>query len=318
MAWVAFGVDVGGTTIKIGLFDQAGACLNETRIPTRTADAGKAILSDIANAVREMKAAFDGQIAEHDYAGIGMGLPGPVDADGVVDGCVNLGWDGKKDAARELSVLTGMPVVAGNDANVAALGEMWLGGGKGYQDVVMVTLGTGVGGGMVLGGRLVPGAHGAAGEIGHIHVKDGETDTCNCGGHGCLEQYAGAPGIIRETRRYLAAHPDAQTTLRNQTLDAKGIFDAAKAGDPVGMAIATATGEKLGRALATIACVVDPGIFVIGGGIAAAGDILLDPVKEAYQQTAFHACKDTPFTFAKLGNRAGMVGCVKLLMDAQH
>lgn len=308
MAWHAFGIDVGGTAIKLGVFDKNGSSLYQTSLPTRTDNGGAQILDDIADAVNAVK--------KTDAAGIGIGLPGPVENAAVVNGCVNLGWQSRVDVAGILSGKTGLPVVCGNDANVAALGEMWLGGGKGHQNVMMVTLGTGVGGGLVLDGKIAPGAHGAAGEIGHIQVKADETTPCTCGNFGCLEQYASATGIVNETRRYLAAHPDEKTCLRDDaSLDARQVFDAAKAGDPVGQIIAESTGAKLGRALATVACVTDPGIFVIGGGVAAAGDILLDPVKKAYRKTAFHACRDTAFSFAKLGNSAGMTGCVKLLLN---
>ena len=179
-----FGVDIGGTTCKIGLFDMSGVIVEKWEIPTNTENNGAAILDDVAAAV--LGKMEEKQISKEDVQGIGLGVPGPVGADGTVHKCVNLGW-GVINVERLLSEKTGLLVKAGNDANVAALGEMWQGGGKGHEDVVMVTLGTGVGGGIIIGGKMVSGFHGAGGEIGHIKVQEDETDTCGCGKKGCLE-----------------------------------------------------------------------------------------------------------------------------------
>lgn len=206
----AFGVDIGGTTIKLGLFTTNATLLETWEIPTRTEDDGKHILTDIADAISTKMERQN--ISPKDVEGIGMGVPGPVSSDGTVLKCVNLGWD-VFNVEHRLSVLSGMRVKAGNDANVAALGEMWQGGGKGYQDLVMVTLGTGVGGGVIIGGHILPGASGAAGEIGHIPMVDDEGEYCGCGKKGCLEQYTSANGIVRIIRRYFAAHPQAESSL---------------------------------------------------------------------------------------------------------
>ena len=191
------GVDVGGTSVKLGLFQITGELLKKWEIPTRKEEQGKYIIGDVADSIRQVLA---GEIAGEsisfkDIAGVGMGVPGPVMPDGYVEVCVNLGWKDKY-PARELSdALEGVPVGCGNDANVAALGEMWQGGGKGHSDIVMITLGTGVGGGVIMDEKIVTGRHGLAGEVGHIHVREDETEHCNCGGVGCLEQVASATGI---------------------------------------------------------------------------------------------------------------------------
>ena len=307
-----FGVDIGGTTIKMGFFETDGKLLDKWEIKTNTENKGENILSDIAKAV-DNKLAQEG-ISKDDVQGIGVGVPGPVNSKGVVNRCVNLGW-GVLDVAAELSSLTSLEVKAGNDANVAALGEMWKGGAEGSSDVIMVTLGTGVGGGIIVDGKIVAGANGAGGEIGHITVNKDEIEACNCGQYGCLEQYASATGIVRMAKRKLAKTDDA-TTLRNtEDLTAKLIFDEAKAGDAVAMGLVDELGEILGSTLSNIACVSNPEVIVIGGGVSKAGDILIDTIKKHFVESCFHVCHDTRFELASLGNDAGIYGCMKLMLD---
>ena len=300
-----FGVDIGGTTVKIGLFSVDGELLDKWEITTRTDDGGAYILSDIAKSIDE-KLEEKG-IAKEEVKGIGMGVPGPVREDGTVIKCVNLGW-GIFNAAEELSGLTGLPVKAGNDANMAALGEYWQGGGKDYNNVVMVTLGTGVGGGIILDGKMIAGVNGAGGEIGHMTIDLDESDVCNCGKKGCLEQYASATGIVRLANRALQASDKPSKLREVKYISAKEIFDAAKNGDNLALDLVEEHGRRLGYALANIACVIDPEVFVIGGGVSRAGDILLDATKKYFQEFAFHACKTTQFELARLGNDAGMYG----------
>ncbi len=308
----AFGVDIGGTTIKMGLFRTNGELLEVWEIPTRTPEGKERILLDI-------KEGIDGKLAEKgidakDLEGIGLGVPGPVSPDGTVLKCVNLKWD-VFNIEEELSALTGQKVKAGNDANVAALGEMWMGGGKGYSDVVMVTLGTGVGGGVIIGGKILAGINGAAGEIGHIPMNDEETDVCGCGKRGCLEQYASATGVVRLTKKYLAENPDTETSLRAvENVSAKDLFDAAKAGDSAALAVVDQFGRMLGKGLAQVACVTNPEAFVIGGGMSRAGEILMDAANKYYKEYAFHAAKETAFKPALLGNNAGIYGGVKMVL----
>lgn len=310
----AFGVDVGGTTCKIGLFETSGRLVDKWEIKTNTEHGGASILPDVAASVGAKLA--ERGIGNDEVQGIGIGVPGPVREDGVVSLCVNLGWR-EVAVAKELQALTGFAVRAGNDANVAALGEMWQGGAKGCKNIVMVTLGTGVGGGVIVRGRIVPGFDGAGGEIGHITVCHGETEACNCGRYGCLEQYVSATGIVRVTGRRLESTDDA-TVLREidrEALTAKDVFDAAKAGDAVALDVVDEVCEILGAALSNIACVVDPEIIVIGGGVSKAGEILTDGIRTHFAAHAFSSCKNTKFALAGLGNDAGMYGGVQMLLE---
>lgn len=310
MKQYGFGVDIGGTTCKIGLFEMSGSLLEKWEIPTNTENGGAAILDDVAEAVLgKMK---QKKLTEADVQGIGLGVPGPVGRDGTVFRCVNLGWD-VINVEKELGGKTGLCVKAGNDANVAALGEMWQGGSRGHENVVMVTLGTGVGGGIIIDGKIVSGFHGAGGEIGHIKMKDQESGTCGCGGHGCLEQYASATGIVRLAKERLACKDTDSELSSVEDLTAKAVFDAARDGDETAKELVDELCTMLGTALANIAAVVDPEIFVIGGGVSRAGEILLNGIREHYEEKAFHACRTTEIALATLGNDAGMYGCVRLL-----
>ncbi len=305
-----FGVDVGGTTIKMGLFDVDGNVLDKWEIVTRTENHGENVLPDIAKAVTDKMT--EKAIAKDEVAGVGVGVPGPVDSKGIVHRCVNLGWD-EFNVNDKLSELVGMPVMAGNDANVAALGEMWKGGGQGHDDLVVVTLGTGVGGGIIINGKMLTGANGSGGEIGHIHVQDGEPETCGCGNNGCLEQYASATGIVRIAKRTLA-NTAKSTVLNADSVTAKDVWDAVKEGDAVAIEVAEQFGKYLGEGLAAIAGVVNPEAFVIGGGVSKAGDILLSYVQKNYKPVVFHGSRDVEFTLATLGNDAGIYGAAKLVL----
>ena len=307
-----FGVDIGGTTIKMGFFETNGNLVDKWEIKTNTANGGAEILSDIAKSI-DNKLAQEA-ISKDEVQGVGVGVPGPVRSDGVVNRCVNLGW-GILSVAEELGALTGLTVKVGNDANVAALGELWQGGAKGCKDAVMVTLGTGVGGGIIIDGKIVAGFHGAGGEIGHITVNPDEIEACNCGQYGCLEQYASATGIVRMAKRKLAKTDDETTLRKIEPLTAKDIFDEAKAGDEVAKELVDELGEILGSALSNLACVVNPEAIVIGGGVSKAGKILIDTVQEHFKENAFYAFKDTRFELATLGNDAGMYGCMAMLLN---
>lgn len=308
----AFAVDLGGTTVKLGLFLTDGTILEKWEIRTRKEESGRLILPDIAEALEECLQRNG--IGKDELEGIGIGVPGPVKASGTVNRCVNLGW-GVFNVAETLSGLTGLPVKAANDANVAALGEQWMGGGRGHRNVVMVTLGTGVGGGIVVDGRIVAGSHGTGGEIGHIQVNPDELTPCNCGRRGCLEQYASATGIVRVAKRRLVAD-DMPSVLRQKTnFSAKTVFDCARSGDQLSREVVDQVAGVLGTALCQLALVTDPGVFVIGGGVSRAGAILLDAVREKYREKAFHSVTDTEIALAELGNDAGIYGCVRLLLS---
>ena len=307
-----FGIDIGGTTVKCGLFETAGSLVDKWEITTRTKDGGENILPDIAETIEEKLK--EQEIGKADVAGIGVGVPGPV-RDGKVPMAVNLHW-GETDIEGILSSLTGLPVKAGNDANVAALGEMWQGGAEGKKSVIVVTLGTGVGGGIIVDGKIVEGSHGAGGEIGHAHVDDAIEEPCNCGNKGCLEQVASATGIVRLAREELAAKGEEETVLDAEKVSSKSVFDAYKKGDAVAGRIVNRFAAYLGKALGSFACVTDPEVIVIGGGVSRAGQPLIDVVSRYYRQYAFPACKNTPIVLARLGNDAGIYGSAKLAIDS--
>lgn len=312
MAKYVFGIDVGGTTVKLGLFDLRGVVIDKWEIPTRTENGGEEILPDIAESIKAKMA--EKSIAGEDVAGVGVGVPGPVDGQGIVHRAVNLGWNMFNLKENLTMLLDGMRVECGNDANVAALGEMWKGGGQGYKNLVAVTLGTGVGGGIIINGEIMTGSTGAGGEIGHIHVEDNETQPCNCGNPGCLEQYASATGITRLANRALKSS-DKDSILRSGEVSAKAVFDAVKAGDELAIEVAKEFGEYLGKGLGVIAGVINPEIFVIGGGVSKAGEILFDYIRPPFERTTFHGCRDAKFALATLGNDAGIYGAARMVLD---
>lgn len=306
-----FGIDVGGTTVKMGLFQTDGTLLDKWEIPTRTENQGEAILPDIASAA--LAKLEEKGIAKEEVAGIGIGVPGPINAEGIVPHTANLGW-GYKEVTKELTALTGLPSKGGNDANVAALGEMWKGAAAGRKNGVMVTLGTGVGGGIVLNGQILVGTNGAGGEIGHIHVADDIPGECGCGNHGCLEQVASANGIVR-LAKWMWETKTLDTCLEKDTMTAKDIWDAVKRKDAFAVEVAERFGKYLGLALANIASTVDPEIFIIGGGVSKAGQVVLDYIQKNYVQLTFKSCRGAEFVLATLGNDAGIYGSARLVIE---
>ncbi len=311
MTRYVFGADVGGTTVKIGLLTETGEKVDFWEIPTRTEDHGSNIIPDIAAAIREkMK---EKNIEDTQVIGAGIGVPGAVNADGLCYQAVNIGWE-NVNVANELHSKLKLPVKAGNDANVAALGEAWKGGGQGYPNMCLVTLGTGVGGGIIIEGKILTGAKGSGGEIGHIHLVDDEPETCGCGNHGCFEMYASATGAVRLAKRVLAS-TDEDSVLRNKDFECKDIFAAAKNGDKLAVKASEQYGYYLGKGIAAVASVVNPEIVVLGGGVSKAGDVLFDLLKPSFQKYVFPGCRDTKFALAKLGNDAGVFGAAKLLID---
>ena len=300
------GVDVGGTTVKMGIFSDVGELLEKWEIPTRTEDEGSHVLPDIVNSIEEKREQWGGNIK-----GIGIGIPGPITEDGVVLKCANLGW-GVFSVKNTVASMTGVGnVKVGNDANVAALGEVWKGGGRGYDSIVMVTLGTGVGGAIIHNGKVLTGSTGAGGELGHIKVRYDETETCGCGNKGCLEQYASATGIVRMAKEGLR---EDSCLSKCETITAKAVFDGAKAGDGYCLEVVERFGKYLGLALSNVAHVMDPEAFVIGGGVSAAGQIILDVVEKYYNEYAMYALKNREFRLAELGNDAGIYGAVRMVL----
>lgn len=306
-----FGVDIGGTTVKLGLFEAEGAIVDKWEITTDISEEGAAILPNVVASVA--KKIEEHQLDKNDIIGIGVGVPAPVTSDGVVNGSANLGWK-YKEVKRELEELSGLKAVIGNDANVAALGEMWKGGGAGEKNMIMVTLGTGVGGGIIIDGKILVGATGAGGEIGHICVNYDETDHCGCGNCGCLEQYASATGIVKLAKKKLGQEMRS-TILNKEDVTAKDVFDAVKAGDEVADEIAVEFGRYLGYGLANLAAVCNPSVFVIGGGVSKAGEVLIPYIQKPYLERAFFADKQVKFVLAELGNDAGICGAAKLVLE---
>ncbi len=311
MAKYAFGVDIGGTTVKMGLFNMEGELLDKWEIPTRPEDNGSNIIPDIGKAIHAKIA--EKNISKDEIAGVGIDVPGAVNEEGIVFQAVNIGW-GKFDLKAIAEKEFGLPVKAGNDATVATLGEAWRGGGKGYKNLLLVTLGTGVGGGIIAEGKLVNGATGSGGEIGHIHIEDEEEEACNCGNVGCFEQYASATGAVRLGKRILAATTE-DSVLRGKEFSCKDIFDAAKNGDAVAKKITEKYGYYLGKGIAVCASILNPEVIVLGGGVIKCGDILLDLLRPSFEKYVFVGCKDAKITFATLGNDAGIYGSAKLVIE---
>lgn len=308
------GLDVGGTTVKCGIFSLEGELLDKWEVPSRKEEGGRYILPDVAEALKKRLSELDIELSH--IKGIGLCVPGPVQGDGFVHTCVNLGWRNCY-PAREMSELMGgsIPCEVGNDANAAALGEMWQGGGKGYRSLCMVTLGTGVGGGLIMDGKIVTGAHGAAAEIGHIHVRDEEKEACNCGGYGCLEQIASATGIVREAKRNLMESTEPSSMREfGESLSAKDVCDCAKAGDAIAVKTMETALRYLGLVMAQISMTSDPELFVIGGGVSRAGEYLIELTRRFYEQYTPLLEKKAGLSLATLGNDAGIFGCARMVL----
>lgn len=308
---IVLGIDIGGTTCKCGVFNTAGELLYKDEIPTRKDEGGRLILPDIKDHIPDMMKAAGRECG--DIAGVGIGVPGAVREDGVVNKCVNLGW-GVFNVAETFYQMTGYKTKAGNDANMAALGEYWMGSAKEYSSVVLVTLGTGVGGGIIIDGKAVSGYNGAAAEIGHLPLVEEETEYCNCGKKGCLEQVASAPGIVKTATRMLNSSDEPSSLRQLQYISAKAVFDEAKAGDAMAIKIVDYVCRYLGKGIACVAIMTDPEVICIGGGVSAAGDFLIDRIEKYYRQYVFHASKNTKIIKAQLGNDAGMYGAAKLAL----
>ena len=308
-----FGVDLGGTTVKIAWFDETGNMLSKWEIPTVIENDGGQILPDIAASIRSF---LDENVVDPSHViGIGIGVPGAVNGNGEVNKCINLGWDYIFNIEQALSQLTGLPVKAGNDANVAALGEAWKGSGNGCENMVFATFGTGVGGGIVVNGKLLSGVHGAGGEIGHLVVNTEETERCACGKYCCVEQYCSATGIVRLAKLRLGSDNSPSSLREFENLTCKDVFDAGKAGDALALEVLEQVYDYMGQFLANVCCAVDPQIVVLGGGVSKAGKPLLEGAKKYFDRYIFHASSAITFALATLGNDAGAYGAFKLVLD---
>ncbi len=298
-----FGIDVGGTSIKIGYFD-GNILIDKFSIPTNRDDNGSKIIKEIAEAI--VAYTSENKIDLHDIDGYGFGIPGPI-KNNFTTICPNLGWR-NYDVKEEFNKFIECDnVVAANDANVAAAGEYWT-VGEDVKNLVMLTFGTGVGGGIIIDGKVIEGANGGAGELGHIPIKFENATKCGCGNEGCLETVASATGIVIETEKALASSNDDSTLRNAEVITAKDVFDAAKLGDKLALDCVDQLGKYVGLACASIAATVDPDLFIIGGGVSAAGDILLETIEKWYKKFAMKPFKATQFKIARLGNDAGIYG----------
>ena len=306
-----FGVDIGGTTVKLGLFTEDGSILEKWEIPSRTENQGVNVPTDIADAI--LSKLSERGIDKADVLGVELGVPGPITPDGTVMKCANLKWD-IFNVNEKMSGLTGLKCIAANDANVAALGELWKGGAQGCRNIVFITLGTGVGGGIVIDGKVVHGIHGGGGEIGHIVVNPNETDLCGCGCRGHLEQYASATGVVRLVKKALAETSEPSVLRDKEGVTAKDIFDAAKAGDSLAAKAVDTMCRYLAQALSGVGATVDPEAYVIGGGVARAGSIITDTVKKYFDENNLNVLRNREFRLATLGNDAGMYGAAYLTL----
>lgn len=301
---VFIGVDVGGTTTKFGIFSNQLEMIQKWSIKTRLSEQGNYIVPDIAAQITEVLK--EKNIKASEIQGIGIGIPGPVDEDGYVSKCVNLHWN-KFHVINEMKrYFKECLVVAENDANIAALGEYFKGKGKGYNSLMLVTLGTGVGGGIIINGKIWSGCHSLAGEIGHIMVREGENEFCNCGGRGCIDQYASATGIEREMRHLLS------TGKITDYPETKAICEAAKTGDELARRCLRRCMEALGKGLACVSHILDPEIYLIGGGVSKAGGIIVDYIQSGYKRYMYLGGKETKIDIAGLGNDAGITGAACL------
>lgn len=328
-----FGIDIGGTTVKAGLFTREGKEVGSRSVPTRTGENGAPMYDDTAALVKAMLAEYG--IARSDVLGVGLTMPGPIYEDGRIGLANNLDIYGGYPAEEVSRRLDGLRTLVVNDANAAGLGELWMGAAKGCRSLCLVTLGTGVGSAVVADGKVIAGRHGAAGEVGHICVEPEETEQCNCGAYGCCEYYASATGIVRVARRMLASGdpripiPEGKAAedcnasgsrlgAFGDALTAKDVCDLAKEGDALARKALEFSMDRLARALAAVTLTVDPEVFVIGGGVAAAGSILTEMIREGLcRYLPIIREKDHRVTLASLGNKAGMYGAAKLALEPE-
>jgi glucokinase len=319
--WIV-GVDLGGTTTKLAFISTYGEIVHKWEIPTDKSDGGKNITTNIAKSIDRKLEELEQPKSK--LIGIGMGAPGPVNLEsGIIYEAVNLGWENEYPLQDLLEAETSLPAVIDNDANCAALGEMWKGAGNGAKDLVCVTLGTGVGGGVIANGDIVHGISGAAGEIGHLTTKPVGGAPCNCGKTGCLETIASATGIVRIAKEKLAEKENtgelAKRYAQNGTITAKDVFDCARNHDSLANEIIDEVAYHLGLALANVANTLNPEKIVLGGGVSKAGEALLKPVNDYFKKFAFpRVAVSTEILLATLGNDAGVIGAAWLVKNKMN
>ncbi|HEL1929029.1 TPA: ROK family glucokinase [Streptococcus suis] len=312
------GIDLGGTSVKLAILTTEGEIQEKWSIKTNILDDGSHIVPDIIDSIQHRFETHG--LTKDDFLGVGMGSPGVVDSEaGTVIGAYNLNWKTLQLVKEQFESALGLPFFIDNDANVAALGEQWVGAGNNNPNVVFMTLGTGVGGGVIAAGNLIRGVKGAGGELGHITVDFNEPFACTCGKKGCLETVASATGIVNLSRRYADQYAgDAklkQMIDDGQDVTAKDVFDLAKEGDDLALIVYRHFSEYLGVACANIAAVLNPAYIVLGGGVSAAGEFLLDGVRKVFAENSFPQIKEsTQIVLATRGNDAGVLGAASLVL----
>lgn len=305
-AKIVVGVDIGGTCVKFGIFDENKSLLYKWSEPTDLSEQGTKIIPEVHRQITSKIKKLELQLS--DLKGIGMGIPGPVDSTGFVENCVNLNWNNVNPAKELEAFFPNIVIKAENDANVAALGEYVQGAGKAYKSAMLITIGTGIGGGIVLDGNILHGAHGLAGEIGHIAMDRNAKERCNCGNLGCVDHIASASGIVRIMRELLLEN-DTDCVLRGlPDFSAKDICDAAKDHDELASRCIDICMEPLARGMATFTHAFDPEVFIIGGGVSSSGETILEPLRIHYQENLFLTNHGADIIAASLGNDAGMIG----------
>ncbi|WP_270335307.1 ROK family glucokinase [Lactococcus petauri] len=318
MANKIIGIDLGGTSIKFGILTLEGEVQDKWAIPTNILSDGKHIVPDIIESINHRLNLYN--LDKSDFIGIGMGTPGTVDIEAAtVRGAFNLNWADTQEVGAPISEGVGLPFILDNDANVAALGERWVGAGENQPDVVFITLGTGVGGGIVAAGNLIHGVVGAAGEIGHIVVEPHDGFACTCGNHGCLETVTSATGVVRLARKFAEEYEGSsqiKASIDNgDEVTSKDIFIAAEAGDAFALSVVDKFAYYLGFACANLGSTLNPAAIVIGGGVSAAGEFLRSKVEIYFQKYSFSTVRDsTKIKLAELGNDAGIIGAASLAL----
>lgn len=307
---IIFGIDIGGTQMKFGVFSEACNLMEKWAVDTDISDLGKHIIPSIEKEIREYTVKKGLEMEE--ILGIGLGIPGPVDENGYVRTCVNLNWHEFNPVEELQRIFPGTKIAAGNDANVAAMGEYYKGAGKEYSSMMLITLGTGVGGGIILDGKILQGASGIAGEIGHITPGYPEAEHCNCGNVGCVDQFASASGIVRIMKRLLRERTEDSKLRGKEEFTAKDVCRMAEEGDALARECIDICMGVLGKGLAFFSHAFDPQVYVIGGGVSKAGKLITDAIERHYTENLFLIRKGAEIRLAKLGNDAGIIGACML------
>ncbi len=313
---IVLGLDIGGTSVKIGFITRKGEILKKWEIPTNRKEHGKYIVEEIWQSV--LKNLNSINLDQQSIYSIGAGAPGFIDRNsGIIYEAVNIGWK-NYNLAGQLKALANVPVFIENDANLAALGENWKGAGNGARNMIAVTLGTGVGGGIIVNGEVLNGVNGTGGEIGHIIVES-EGAVCNCGGKGCLETIVSATGMVRQALELIGDNPSSQLSNlydKNGEVSAKDVFNLAGKGDKLSQQIIDRNTGILGSLLANLSVIINPSVITIGGGLSQAGETFINAIANSFHKKAMPRVSEVcSIKVAELGNDAALIGAAKMSHD---